>query len=108
MSRLDDLIAKYENKLMNEGIVRRKVRNHSLNNLTEHDTFMDYMIDVRLSGREDLTPQEIWETMKSYCNSYKSDLNKAADEYRKLQNKYRHLLQDYENILKEITDETTI
>lgn len=97
--RQSGIIQRIESELLERGFENKRYWNFS--NEIPHNSYFEFMVDRRLEGMDEMTPQETWEYMKGIVNRLQSELSKAADEYRKKENQVRHLKNDYEKLLKE-------
>lgn len=97
--RTSALIERIESELIDRGF--EKKRFWGVSNEIPHNSYFEFLVDRRLDGFDEMTPQETWEYMKKITNKLQAELSKAADEYRKKENQVRHLKNDYERLLKE-------
>ena len=100
MDRHKFIISRVEEDLRDEGFVKKEIFTSSENGFGDLKSFFEVMIDLRLQGEKDISPEQVWEDMKKQINFLKISLVKAAEDYRKLENNYRGLKKDYEELIK--------
>jgi hypothetical protein len=82
--RTSALLEKIESELIQRGF--EKKRFWGVSDEIPHSSYFEFLVDRRLDGLDEMTPQETWEYMKSITNRLQTELSKASEEYRKKEN----------------------
>lgn len=103
MSRENAIIEKIENQLLSEGYKRLKDRYELFgeSKFGKEESFFDLMVNLRLSGEEGISAEEVFNDLRKEINSLTYIAANANDDYEKLHRKYRGLKYDYERLIRE-------
>jgi hypothetical protein len=99
--RQNSIITRIEQGLKDAGHDNKTIRECAESGFGDMPSFFELLVDLKLEGKKDPSPQEIWENMKKQINYLKVVITQAGDDYRKLENKARGLQADYNQLLRE-------
>lgn len=94
------IIDRIKNSLREEGFVDKPVYMGIDGGLGDFEYFFEVMVDLRLRGIRNVTPEFIWEDMKMQINNMSSTIRKAGEDYTRLANKHRDLQNSYIELIK--------
>ena len=99
--RLKAKIEQVKLSLIDSGIIEENVLGSSETGPGDYKSYFEYMIDRRLDGKAQPTPEELWKEMRLQINHLSRALSRASEDYRKMENRCRALQNDLNEIIKE-------